>query len=60
MTEQVPAPFDTLDPDTSPPLGVVRVRLAERVDPEAADALWSLILNPTPQPLPEPDRGGGR
>ena len=46
MPEEVLAPIDSLDPDTSPPAEVVRLHFEERLDPEAAGALWALILNP--------------
>jgi len=39
----------------------VRLRIGERFDPEAADALWSLILNPgRPQRPGSGDRDAGR
>ncbi len=43
---QGPAPSDSLPPDIPPSLGEVRLLISERIDPEAADALWALILNP--------------
>jgi hypothetical protein len=39
-----PAPSDNPDPGISPRCGAVCLRLGERVDPDAADALWRLVL----------------
>jgi hypothetical protein len=49
-----PAPSDNPDPHTSPLPGAVCLRLSERVDPDAADALWRLVLGGV-----EADPGGG-
>ena len=50
-----PAPSDNPDPHISPLPGAVCLWLSERVDPDAADALWALLLSQTPA---EPDSGG--
>lgn len=49
-----PAPSDNPNPQISPPFGAVCLRLGERVDPDAADALWRLVLGGV-----EADPGGG-
>ena len=41
-----PARTDTPPLDISLPPGIARLRFSERIDPEAADALWAMALAP--------------
>ena len=48
------------EPQPSDPAPIVRLHLTERVDPEAAAALWSLIFNEGDRSPSEPDEGSAR
>jgi hypothetical protein len=41
-----PAQTDTPPLDIPLPPGIARLRITERIDPEAADALWAMALAP--------------
>jgi len=52
-------PTDSAQPDSAPtdaplPPGEVRLLITERIDPEAADALWRVVMGGV-----EADTGGG-
>ena len=49
-----PAQPDSAPTDTPLPSGEVRLLITERIDPEAADALWRVVLGGV-----EADTGGG-
>jgi hypothetical protein len=42
-----PARSNPPPPDIPPALGKIRLHLTERVDPEAAAALWAMALTPS-------------